>query len=204
LLKKHVSKVGRVNYKGLKADKFKLDDYCNLLAANPVEKKWTKDKKLAYWINAYNAFTLKLIVDNYPVKSITDLHGGKPWDEKWIKIGVTKYSLNQIENEIIRPQFKDARIHFAVNCAAKSCPILMNGAFFENNLNAQLERQTIAFINNSTANTLSVDKIQVSKIFEWYAVDFGNLKTFINKYSSTKVNADATITYKEYNWKLNE
>lgn len=204
LLKKHVSANGTVNYKTLKKDKSKLDAYCTLLSTHPVQKAWTKDKKLAYWINAYNAFTLKLIVDNYPLKSITDLHGGKPWDQKWINIGTKKYSLNQIENDIIRPQFKDPRIHFAVNCAAKSCPKLMNGAFLENYLDTQLDNQTKAFINNSVANTLQSNKVQVSKIFEWYAVDFGDLNAFLNKYSNTKINKGAPITYKEYNWQLNE
>ena len=88
-------------------------------------------KKMAYWINVYNAFTIKMIVDNYPVSSITKLHGGKPWDVKWIELGEKKYSLNEIEHNILRPQFKDARIHFAVNCAAQSCPPILNKAWTE-------------------------------------------------------------------------
>ena len=124
LLRKYVNSSGKVNYKGFKSDKSKLDAYLKELENNPIQENWSKAKKMAYWINAYNAFTIKLIVDNYPISSITKLHGGKPWDVKWIKLGGQTYSLNNIENDILRPKYKDARIHFAVNCAAKSCPPL--------------------------------------------------------------------------------
>lgn len=202
LLGKYVQ-AGRVSYSNFQKDP-EFEKYLALLADNAPESSWPRDEQLAYWINAYNAFTIKLITDNYPVKSITDLHGGKPWDVKWIKLGNNTYSLNQIENEIIRPQFKEPRIHFAVNCAAKSCPPIANKAFTAANLEQMLEKQAIAFINNTEFNTISSEKVNISKIFEWYASDFGNIVDFINKYSKKPVSAKATISYKEYIWALND
>lgn len=204
LLQKHVSEAGRVNYKGLKAEKAKLDAYCQVLSENPVQDSWTREEKMAYWINAYNAFTLKLIVDNYPTKSILNFDGGKTWDVRRIKIGDKKYSLNNLENDILRPNFKDPRIHFAINCAAKSCPPLWNHAYTAKNLESTLAARTRAFINDPQYNRITANKAQVSRIFEWYAVDFGDLKKFLNQYSKTTLKNSATVEYEPYNWDLNE
>lgn len=204
LLGKYVSAAGKVDYKGFKADQQALDTYLQQLAANPPAGTWTRADQIAYWINAYNAFTIDLIVDNYPVSSILKLDGGKTWDVKRIVLGGKKYSLNQIENEILRPEFKDARIHFALNCAARSCPPLYNKAFTAKNLERALEQRTRQFINDARFNTLSAGKASVSKIFEWYAADFGDLKTFLNKYAGVKMDAGASIGFLEYNWELNE
>ena len=204
LLQQYVSAEGRVNYKGLKTEKAALDAYCLDLSSHPVEETWSREEKMAYWINAYNAFTLKLIVDNYPTKSILNFDGGKTWDVRRIKIGDKKYSLNNIENDILRPQFKDPRIHFAINCAAKSCPPIWNHAYTAENLDATLESRTKAFVNDKKYNTLSSSKAQVSKIFDWYGVDFGDLKKFLNKYSATPLKSTATVVFQEYNWDLNE
>lgn len=203
LLRKHVSSAGKVNYKGFKTDEAKLDAYLKLLENNSPKSDWSRQKKMAFWINAYNAATIKLILKNYPVSSIMKLHGGKPWDVKWIKIGDKTYTLNNIENDILRPKYKDARIHFAVNCAAKSCPPLLNKAWTESNLESNLEKQTRSFIKNTSQNTISAKAITISKIFEWYAVDFGDIITFLNKYSTTKINSGAKVNYKEYDWSLN-
>lgn len=205
LLKQNVSSTGKVNYNGMKSNVKELDAYVSYLQSFATRDSWTKNEKLAYWINLYNAATVRLIVQNYPVASITDLSGGKPWDQPIVKVGNKNYTLNNIENDIIRPRFKDARIHFAVNCAAKSCPPLMNSAFTAESLNRQLQKQTSTFINGPE-NTLSADKIEVSKIFDWYSKDFedGDIITFINIYSKTPVNDNATISYKEYNWALNK
>jgi len=204
LLSKHVSAAGKVNYKGLKTDVAKLDQYLKDLADHPIESSWSREDKMAYWINAYNAFTVKLILDNYPLKSITDLENGKPWDKKWMKLGGKTYSLNNIENDILRPTYKDARIHFAVNCAAKSCPPLLNKAWTGKNLESNFERQAKAFINNPTYNKVSENNIEISKIFDWYAVDFGNIVEYINKYAAKKASSSAKVEYKEYDWSLNE
>ncbi|MCB0567099.1 MAG: DUF547 domain-containing protein [Phaeodactylibacter sp.] len=204
LLQQYVSSAGKVNYKGLLNEKARLQAYLDELAANPVNKGWSRNEKLAYWINAYNAFTVKLILDNYPVSSITDIHDGKPWDMKWIKLGAQTYSLNNIENDIIRPQFKEPRIHFAVNCAAVSCPPLLNHAWEADNINRYLEQQARSFINNPRYNTIRANAVEISKIFEWYASDFGNIIDYLNHYSETQIGREAKVSYRKYDWELNE
>ncbi|MDX2134998.1 MAG: DUF547 domain-containing protein [Saprospiraceae bacterium] len=204
LLQKYVTVSGKVNYKMFKADRSSLEAYLKTLATETPRDAWTRADKMAYWINAYNAFTVKLIVDNYPLSSITALDNGKPWDVQRIELGGKKYSLNQIENEIIRPQFKDPRIHFALNCAAKSCPPLYNRAFTPANLEKALTERTRRFLNDPNANTLSAERVQVSKIFEWYAADFGSLPAFLAKYSGKVVNSNAAVDYLDYDWRLNE
>ncbi len=203
LLRKHVGADGKVDYKGFQTDKAALDAYLKTLAGNPPADTWSRAEKMAYWINAYNAFTIDLIADNYPVSSILKLDGGKTWDVKRITLGGKKYSLNQIENEILRPQFNDARIHFAINCAAKSCPPLLNKAYTAGNLERTLEQRTRQFINDGKYNSLSGKAASVSKIFEWYAADFGDLRVFLNKYAAKKLKPGAVITYKNYDWDLN-
>ena len=202
ILRANVSSSGKVNYAAIKSDKAKLEGYLRELAGTNI-KGLNRNEQLAYWINAYNAFTIKKIIDNYPVASITDLNGGKPWDIKDIKLDGAVYSLNNIENDIIRPQFKEPRIHFAVNCAAKSCPPLLNRAWTASNLESNFEKQAKSFINDPSQNSISSGSAQVSKIFEWYGVDFGDLKTYLNKYAKTKIGSDVTIGFKDYDWSLN-
>lgn len=204
LLRAHVSSAGKVDYAGFKKDEAKLNRYLQKLSENPVQDDWSSSEKLAYWINAYNGFTVKLIVENYPVSSIRDLHGGNPWKVEWIELDGKTYSLDNIEHDIIRPKFNDPRIHFAVNCAAQSCPPLHNHAYTAGKLDQQLDQQTRRFINNPKYNKLSPDRVALSKIFEWYAQDFGNLTSFLNKYAEADIKEDAKVTYLEYSWKLNE
>ena len=202
LLKRYVSAAGQVDYAGLRGDAEALRAYLGTLAQNPPTDDWSRDERLAYWINAYNAATLRLIVDNYPVAKITDLDGGKPWDVKRVELGDATYSLNQIENEIIRPRFGEPRIHFAVNCAAASCPPLRNEAYVASKLDAQLEEQTRAFVNDARYNRLSGASPRVSKIFDWYGEDFGDLRAFLARYARGGV-AAGEIGFADYNWALN-
>lgn len=204
LLQKHVNNAGNVNYAAFKQDEAKLDAYLAELQKSTPQKEWSRAESLAYWINAYNAGTIKLILKNWPVKSIMDLHSGKPWDVKWIKLGSSTYSLNQIEHDIIRPRYKDARIHFAVNCAAASCPPLPNKAFTGSNLNSLLTSRTRAFVRNSAYNTISDTEVKVSKIFDWYGDDFGDLRAYLNKYTATAIPAAQEIGFREYDWSLNK
>jgi hypothetical protein len=203
ILKKYVSTSGKVNYKSLKENKADLEAYTKALSDNAPTEKAPKNERFAYWINAYNAFTLKMIVDNYPLSSVTKLDGGKPWDVKRITIGGKKYSLNDIENNILRPM-GDARIHFAINCAAKSCPPIHNVAFTAANLNSILESRTKRFINDTKANSLTGNELKISKIFDWYGKDFDKIPEFINRFAITKVKTDAKIGFMEYDWSLNE
>lgn len=203
LLRKNVSAGGRVDYRSLKNSRTELDSVVARFEAGPPPDSASKNEKLAFWLNAYNVFTLHLIVENYPLKKITDLDLGNPWGVKRIDIGGKKYSLNDIENSILRPRFNDPRIHFAINCAAKSCPPLLNQAFTAENVQSLLTRRTRKFIRSS-ANELTENQVTVSKIFDWYAADFGDLPTFLNRYSKVKIGPTATVLFREYDWSLNE
>ncbi|WP_375447380.1 DUF547 domain-containing protein [uncultured Fibrella sp.] len=216
LLKEHVNASGMVDYKGFIKDKADLKAYTDMLGKNAPSDSWSKDDQLAYWINAYNAFTIQLIMDNYPVKSIKDI-GSKikipfvntPWDVKFIKIGGETYDLNNIEHGIIRKKFSEPRIHFALVCAAKSCPRLRNEAFDGKRLNAQLEDQGVDFLNNPAKNSVTPKQASLSKILDWYGGDFQKMKQqsvkdVVNQFSKTKITDDTKISYQTYDWALNE
>ena len=205
ILAARVSAGGRVDYAGLKKDRSDLDQYLTLLAENPVQESWSRSQKLAYWINAYNAFTVDLILDHYPLESIRDIN--RPWGKKFIKLGDELYSLNQIEHDIIRPVFKEPRIHFAVVCAAVSCPSLLNEAYLPKTLDQQLDAKTRHFINLSGKNQLSTDGVKISQLFNWYGEDFkqqGSIIDYLNKYSTKKISANAKVDFLKYDWGLNE
>lgn len=202
-LSHYVSSNGNVNYKAIKENLLELNTYLKQFAKIYPEKSWSKNETLAYWINAYNAFTIKLIIENYPLKSIKDIKD--PWDKKFISIAGKMYSLNNIEHEILR-KMNEPRIHFAINCASASCPKLLNQAYEPENLNKQLDAATINFIN-SAKNQLKAGNIKISKIFKWFSTDFetnGNVLDFINTYSKIKINSKEKIGYLDYNWSLNE
>ena len=214
LLKKYVNDQGLVNYKALQSDSLALNAYLQDLSANLPGSKWTQNDRLAYWINAYNAFTVQRIIRSYPVKSIKDLGGDKifvntPWDQHFIKLGDTRYSLNDIEQRIIRKKFNDNRIHVALVCAAMSCPRLRNEAFTGPRLNEQLDDQARGFVNNPAKNKLTpADKPQVSSIFNFYPQDFTkngstSVQDFINRYAAQKIKVDAALSYVPYDWSLN-
>ncbi len=205
LTKKYVSGKGKVHYDGFKSEISKVQEYLNHLQLIPPQKDWTKNEKLAYWFNLYNAATIHLVASAYPVSSIKDINNGKPWDKKFIKSGDSIYSLNEIENIIVRPNFNEPRLHVAFNCAAISCPKLLNEAFTPSKLDDQLHQLAQIWINDPTKNKISVDSLEISKIFQWYAADFKKgIIPFINQYSKTKVNSDAKIQYLEYTWALND
>jgi hypothetical protein len=207
LLKNNVSPLGKVNYKGMKAALPQIETYLNVLKENAPKNEWSQHEKLAYWINLYNASTVHLIATNYPTNSITEINGGKPWDQQFVRSGEQVYSLNQIENEIVRPRFKDPRIHAALNCAAISCPNLLNEAYTATKLNSQLNQQCKVWVNDASKNKLTAAKVQVSQIFDWYAADFkagGGVVAFLNNYATTKVSPTASVSFSEYNWGLNE
>jgi hypothetical protein len=206
MLQSHVDVNGGVNYVAFSKEVNKLDSYLKILSANAPKNEWSKPEQMVFWINAYNAFTIKLVLDNYPVESIMKIEAGKAWDKKFIAIGTKIYSLNQIEHEILRKDFIDPRIHFALNCAALSCPKLHNKAFNSNNLEVQLEKLSREFINNSEKNQFKAESIKISQIFNWYAEDFtkeGKLLDFLNRYSKQPIQNNASISYLEYDWKLN-
>ena len=215
LLQKYVDENGLVNYKGLSSERPKLRSYLTSLEKNEPSDGWTDDEQLTYWINAYNAFTLELILEHYPVKSIKDI-GSKvkipfvntPWDIKFINIGDEEYDLNNIEHGIIRKKFDEPRIHFALVCAAISCPKLQNTAYLPETLDSQLTKAAKDFMGDPSKNEIkSSSKANLSKLFSWYGGDFTrkmSLVDYINQYSETKLDKRARLNYMEYDWALNE
>ncbi len=216
LLAKNVSSDGRVNYKGFAKDSLEFNQYLKILSSNPPnEKTWTREEQMAYWVNAYNAFTIKLITRYYPLKSIKDIGSSiqipfvnTPWDVKFIVIGKDKMDLNNIEHGILRKKFNDPRIHMVLVCASKSCPVLLNEAYDPRRLDEQLTKQTKIFLEDVKRNKVAADQAQLSMIFKWYAMDFdknGNsVRSFINSYSTKKINSETEISYLDYDWNLNE
>lgn len=204
LLKKHVDGKGNVKYSAFKRDAAQLEDYLSYLAQHPPFQTWSKKDSLAYYINLYNAATVKLIVDHYPVESIKDIPNR--WDKKWIHVGNTTLSLNHIEHEILR-KMNEPRIHFAINCASYSCPKLLNEAFIPENMEQLLNKVTKDFVNDPTKNRFENGEAQLSKIFKWYKSDFTedtSLLGYINQYLKNSISNDADVEYLDYDWGLND
>jgi hypothetical protein len=215
LLKKYVNERGLVNYKGFKRDEKELQRYLDLISKNPPTDKWSKNEQMAYWINAYNAYTIQLVLKHYPIASIKDI-GSKiqipfvttPWASKFFKIGDEEMSLDNIEHSILRKKFNEPRIHFALVCAARSCPRLRTEAYTADKLIAQLDDQGSDFLNNPAKNAITPQKASLSKYFDWYKGDWKennkSVDYWVNQYSKTKINKDTPISYLDYNWALNE
>lgn len=205
LLQKHVSATGKVNYKGFIQDRTALKIYLDELANNLPQESWTKEDKLAYWINVYNAYTVKLIINNYPTKSIKDIKD--PWGQRFFKLGKKWYNLNDVEHQILR-KMNEPRIHFAIVCASVSCPNLKNNAFNAIDLEEQLTDATKSFLSDPTKNTIAQNSLKLSKIFKWFTKDFkqnnGSLISFINQYTDQEISANTNISYRNYDWNLNE
>ena len=207
LLKKYVSDNGNVDYEGFKNSREKLLGYISILQ-NTFPKfdklKPSKEQKLAYWINTYNALTIDLILQNYPLKSIKDID--KPWDQRLWKFGNKWLNLNDIEHQILR-KMDEPRIHFAIVCASFSCPKLQNTAFTVSDIETQLTTATKEFLDDSTKNYISQNNLRLSKILKWFAKDFktnGSLIDFLNKYTEIEISSKAKKSFKDYNWDLND
>jgi hypothetical protein len=226
VLQKYVNENGYVDYTSLKNNRGDLDSYVEALGrTSPINSPSLfpdKNSKLAYWINAYNAFTLRGVIDNYPTKSVRDIHAlyGFFWRIKF-NAGGKKMSLRALENEIIR-KFNEPRIHFAIVCASEGCPRLSREAYIGENLESQLEAQAKKFINEerNVKFDTKANSIQMSKIFDWFAEDFlvafpgekdkkkvtEYLKPYLN--SSSRQNLQqlnvSKIEYIEYDWRIND
>src|SRR5690606_17363544 len=173
LLGRYVSAEGRVDYPGLQQDSARLRKAIALMTATAPAPSWSRADQMAFWINAYNAYTLLTIVEHYPVASIMDIDNGQTWEIAHAVVGGRNYTLNEIEHAVLLSKFRDPRIHFALNCAAVSCPPLMNKAYRGASLEATLEDRTRAFIRSSH-NQLTPFKARLSEIFKWYKSDFGD------------------------------
>ena len=203
MLKAYVAPTGQVNYAAWQKESKKLDAYIDTLAEMPPRETWPKTQQLAYWINAYNALTIQLILKHYPLKSIRDLN--KPWDQVVFESGGNAYSLNNIEHNILR-KMEEPRIHFAINCASASCPKLQNKPFVGNQIYDQLEAVTCAFLLDKTKNKFTTTPPKVSRIFLWFGKDFGTReerKLFFEKYLEKPLTSQK-LDYLDYDWRLNE
>jgi hypothetical protein len=205
LLQDHVQDDGRVHYKGFLRDKQRLDSYLASLATQPPQEDWSTPARMAYYINLYNAATVALILENYPVKSIRDID--RPWAKKRIQVGDERLSLADIEHKILR-KMGDARIHFAINCASVSCPKLPKYAFTESGLEYQLNQAARGFINDPERNAISPEYAEVSKIFKWFGSDFKaegtSLVEYLNRFLDKPVPKGTAVKYLPYDWALND
>lgn len=207
LLKKHVKISGLVDYNGFKANQDKLNNYVIFLSENKPKDNWVFEEQLAYFINVYNANTIKFIVDNYPIKSIKDIDATiSPFLKKIIKIGDKELSLADLEKGILQ-KMNEPRIHFAINCASFSCPKLLQDAYTAENVDELMTKAAKEFIN-SEKNDILENSAKISEIFKWYKKDFlkqsESIIDYINQYSDTKINAGVELGYKNYDWSLND
>jgi hypothetical protein len=219
LLQRYYDPAVGMNYAALKArDLPALQNLRNTLAKVDV-KALSRDQQLAYWINLYNINSTAIVAEKYPIKSIRDLSTDpiirlNVFDKRVVPFGNGKISLNDIENTHIREGFRDPRIHFAINCAAKSCPPIRREAFVGVRVQAQLDDQARTFLNGPKGMRISGDTVHVTKIMDWFEKDFqnwgGGVASFLRKYASPenrkKLDAagnDLDIDYDDYDWSVN-
>lgn len=207
----------RVDYASLKSDPSELNAYLGQLASVEESefKAWSEAQQLAMLINLYNAATLKLVIDHYPVDSIKDIGGlfRKPWDIESLTLFGKTTTLNHLEHEILRKNYNEPRIHFAIVCAAKGCPALLNEAYTAGKLDAQLKKQGEQFIRDVNKNRVDAGKktVYLSKIFDWFEDDFtkdGSVIEFVKPYFSTSdakaLNKGFKVKHTGYDWSLNK
>ncbi|MEP6344057.1 MAG: DUF547 domain-containing protein [Maricaulaceae bacterium] len=209
--------VARFDYAGLtanQADRKLLKDYiAHLETKNP--DTMSENEALAYWANLYNAVTVDVIVNNYPVTSIRKIRSGfsiGPWDRDFVTVNGTVMSLNDIEHGTMRKKFPSPLIHYMVNCASVGCPNLKDGLWQASTLDADREAAAKAFVNSDRAVRITNKGLQVSSIFKWYQSDFGGNKdgvlAHIRQYARPElvkaIDAGAKIRGFEYDWDLNE
>jgi hypothetical protein len=235
LLRKHVrllrgGQATQVDYAGFAADRPALKAYLDGVSAVPLAafSRWSRAERQAFLTNAYNAFTVELILTRYPdLKSIKDLGSllSSPWKPKWIPLLGTKVSLDEIEHGMLRKRgdYDDPRVHFAVNCASVGCPALREEAFVASRLDAQMDEQTLRFLSDRSRNRYNTQRgrLELSKIFDWYGEDFrvghrgiASLPAFVARYADQLADAPADrerirsgtvdIVYADYDWALND
>lgn len=196
-------------------DKQRLNNYLNGLSKIKI-KQYNRRVQLAYWINLYNALTIKTVLQHYPVKSIRNIKLGGwfssgPWDAKLIKVDGVPLSLNDIEHRIIRPIWNDPRTHYALNCASYSCPNLQKKVYTGKNVNRMLNKAAREYINSPRGVSIKNNRLVVSSIYDWYQDDFGpnqqaviaHLKKYAKRPLLKKLTRFNKINAYDYNWQLN-
>jgi|TARA_B110000971_G_scaffold51813_1_gene52499 hypothetical protein len=208
--------INRLAYsKFQQGEKKQLQAYILSLSKTPI-RQYNRDEQKSYWINLYNAVTINLILDNYPIASIREIESGffsfGPWDKELIMVEGEKISLNDIEHRILRPIWKDPRIHYAVNCASIGCPNLQSKAFTAENAEALLNLAAVEFINHARAVKVKNNKLRVSSIYNWYKVDFGgtdvSIINHLRQYAKPELaeqlsNIGSIDNDDHYNWSIN-
>lgn len=200
---------GRVNYALIREHSDQLDALLSLYKKTDKStfQGWTKNEQLSYLINLYNLATIQLIVEHYPVKSIKDIGGwfSSPWSIDFITLFGEKVSLDYIEHTLIRKNYKEPRVHFALVCASIGCPILRSEAYTAEKLDQQLDEQTKLYLHNSNGLQLNDEKkkVYISSIFKWYKEDFTSVKEFIQRFIEKDL-SEYEVDYINYNWNLNE
>ena len=213
--------LNRIDYKQFKAEAHKpLKDYVRRLEAVDVGQLG-RAEQFAFWANLYNARTIDIVLDHYPVKSIKDINlgggffatfTGGPWKAKVVTVNGQSLSLDEIEHTIMRGIFKDYRVHFAVNCASVGCPNLAGTALTGARLDELLDQGGRAFVNSSRGVKLTDGQVHVSKIFSWFQADFGGSDSgvldHIRRYASPELKARlagvSRIDDTFYDWSLND
>lgn len=216
VLARHVHN-GSVDYSGLKADPSKLDAYLAQLAAADLPALPERERFAAY-INLYNAATIKLILDHFPVASIRDIRSigglfGSPWKQPVVRTRAGTITLDALEHEILRKQFKDPRLHAAINCASKGCPPLLSEPYEAARLDEQLDRAARAFVHSPDRARLTGDTLFVSAIFDWFEADFGGADgviAFVLRHADPALRESLAarggkvkLKYLPYDWSLN-
>lgn len=221
LLSRHVKRNGAqtlVDYGAIKKDPSQLRTYVAALSkvTEKEYQQWTEEQKLAALINGYNAWTIELIVENYPVKSIKKIGPfySTPWKQEFIEWLGEKVSLDDIEHETIRKKFKEPRIHFALVCAAMGCPTLQEKPFRASELEGQLKKASSEFLNDRNKNNYAIQGeelvLNLSSIFKWYGGDFGTeeqLRNYILEEMNLVDEAkgkQVKVNYLDYDWGLND
>ena len=227
VLQEYVNDQGLVHYATLAENRAQLDSYVDSLGlyspASHPDRFPTREHELAYWINAYNAFTLRGVIDAYPIGSVMDAFVSSGFfNRQTFVAGGREMTLDHIENQIIRPTYQEPRIHFAVNCAALSCPQLDNRAFTAPDLDARLEQGLTRFAQDPNHVRLQGKQLYLSKLLDWYGEDFSvwfppdrpnpeNMPTIVNYLHpylppdlAAGLTEDIAIKYNEYDWTLNE
>ncbi len=209
---------GLVDYRGLKENRTPLDDYLMAAGSVPISEfqGWSPEEQLAFLINVYNGTTLQFIIDAYPVDSIKSLGSllSSPWGKKTVLLFGKKLSLDTLEHKIIRKNYEEPRVHFALVCAALGCPELRNEAYTASQLEAQLENQARNFLNSEEKNRVEPEKkcLSLSSIFRWYRKDFEkdseSVAAFVVAYMAEPgtpkdVWKDYRLCYTKYDWALN-
>ncbi|MCB0771252.1 MAG: DUF547 domain-containing protein [Flavobacteriales bacterium] len=204
LLQDHVNNKGEVDYTAMGKDP-RLGRYLGELSKAEPNERWSMNERKAFWINAYNAFTIRLILDHPGVQSIKDIDS--PWKTKFFTIGGRTMDLDHVEHTELRKNINDPRIHFGIVCASFSCPRLWNHAYTAQDIDKQLDDAARRFINDPLRNELGPERVRLSRIFDWFKSDFtehGTLVEYIKRYATIPVSHVATVEYLEYDWRLNE